>query len=121
MKYYIGYSTNTENRYRSSSGGIGSELIRYLMDREYGTAMTFVFNKEECRYEPKLIFDYEDYNNCGSIYQDTDTIGFIKNNVNRIKNGIVITCMPCQVKPIRSILNRNNIKHFIPGTHTTRE
>lgn len=114
FKYYIGYSTDEENRYLSSSGGIGSALIKYLMENSgYGTSMTFQFNKEECRYEPKLIYDYKEYNNCGSVYQDTDTIVFIKNNLNKIKNGIVVTCMPCQVRPIKSLLNRNNIRHFI--------
>lgn len=112
--YYIGYSQDKDVRYKSSSGGIGTAIIKYLLEsNEYGTAMTFVFNKEKCQYEPHLIYKYEDYNNCGSVYQDTDTIGFIKNNVDKIKNGIVVTCMPCQVRPIRSILERNGIKHFI--------
>jgi coenzyme F420-reducing hydrogenase beta subunit len=114
LKYYIGYSTDEEIRYRSSSGGIGTALIKYLMEScGYGTSMTFVFNEDECKYEPHLIYDYKDYINSGSIYQDTDTINFIKENTNNIKGGIVVTCMPCQVKPIRSFLTRNSIKHFI--------
>lgn len=112
--FYIGYANDGNLRYKASSGGIGSALIKYLLEnRKYGTSMTFVFNKDECRYEPKLIYDFVDYNNCGSIYQDTDTIGFIKNNINNIQNGIVITCMPCQVRAINRLLGRNNIKHFI--------
>lgn len=112
--YYIGYSTDGDIRYRSASGGVGTAIIKYLLDRnEYGTAMTFVFDKTVCRYEPKLIFAFADYNNCGSIYQDTDTIRFIKENLQNIRNGIIVTCMPCQVKPIRSILNSNHIKHLI--------
>lgn len=112
--YYIGYSTDSEIRYRASSGGVGSTVIKYLLEnKHFGTSMTFVFNKIACRYEPKIIHDFADYNNCGSIYQDTDTIPFIKNNLQNIRNGIVVTCMPCQVKPIRSILDRCNIKHFI--------
>lgn len=112
--YTIGHSNDGEIRYKASSGGIGSAIIKYLLDhRIYGTSMTFVFNRKECRYEPKLINDYKDYNNCGSIYQDTDTIGFIRNNLYNINNGIIVTCMPCQVKAIKSILGRNNINHFI--------
>ncbi len=114
IKYYIGRSTDNDIRFRSSSGGVGTAIIKYLLDKkEYGTAMTFVFNKSQCRYEPKLIYDYVDYNNCGSIYQDTDTINFIKDNIQLIQNGIIITCLPCQVKPIKSILTRNGIRHFI--------
>ena len=113
-KYYIGYSTDSNIRFKSSSGGIGTAVIQYLMNKlEYGTAMTFIFNKDKCKYELKLIYDFAEYNNCGSVYQDTDTIGFIRNNIDGIRNGIIITCMPCQVRPIRDILKRNNIKHFV--------
>lgn len=114
LKYYIGYSTDETIRYRSSSGGIGSAIIKYLLETGmFGTSITFVFNKEECLYAPMFIYDYKDYNNCGSIYQDINTVSFIKNNLDKIKNGVVVTCMPCQVRPIRSLLERNNIKNFI--------
>lgn len=112
--FYIGYANDDKLRYKASSGGVGSALIKYLLENgEYGTSIIFVFDKEKCQYEPRLINDFTDYNNYGSIYQDTDTVGFIKNNINNIQNGIVVTCMPCQVKAIKSILGRNNIKHFI--------
>lgn len=75
--------------------------------------MTFVFNAEKCMYEPKLIYDFSEYNNCGSIYQETDNVRFIKEHLKDIRDGIVITCMPCQVNVIRNILNKNNIKNFI--------
>ena len=112
--FHIGHTRDESTRYKASSGGIGSAIIRYLLEQDkYGTSMTFIFNREECKYEPQLIYDYKDYNNCGSIYQDTDTIGIIRNNIGNIKNGIIVTCMPCQVKAIKSILERNNIEHFI--------
>lgn len=112
--FYIGYSTDNDIRYRSASGGVGSMIIKYLLEnRKYGTSISFVFDKKACQYEPKLIYGFSDYNNCGSIYQETDTVEFLKNNLQYIRDGIVVTCMPCQVKPIRSILNRNNIRHMI--------
>ena len=114
MFFHIGYSKDKEIRYRASSGGIGTAIIKYLLEMgRYGTSMTFVFDSEKCRYEPKLIYDFSEYNNCGSIYQDTDNVKFIRNNLKRIKNGIVVTCMPCQVKAIREILKQNNIDCFI--------
>lgn len=113
-KYYIGYSTDSILRYDSSSGGIGSALIKYLLESGlYGTSMTIVFDSSQCLYYPKLIYSFSEYNNCGSIYQDIDIIHFIKDNIDLIKNGMVITCMPCQVKAVKSILSRCNIKHFI--------
>ena len=112
--YFIGYSTDGNIRYNSASGGVGSTIIKYLLDRkEFGTSMTFVFNKRTCQYEPRLIYDYADYNNCGSIYQDTDTVSFIRENLQNIRNGIILTCMPCQVRVLRHILDQNNIKSFI--------
>lgn len=112
--FYIGHSTNDNIRYTASSGGVGTSIIKYLLETKvYGTAMTFYFNTEDCQYHPRLIYRFPDYNNCGSVYQDTDNIGFIRDNIKNIKNGIIVTCMPCQVKPIKSILERNNIKHFI--------
>ena len=114
MFYYIGYSSNEELRYNASSGGIGSAIIKYLLEsRQYGTSMTFVFNAEKCMYEPKLIYDFSEYNNCGSIYQETDNILFIREHLKDIRDGIVVTCMPCQVNAIRNILNKSNIDNFI--------
>jgi len=113
-KYYIGYSSDTDIRFKSSSGGVGTAIIKYLLSLpEYGTAMTFLFNKEKCAYEPKLIYSFDEYNCCGSIYQDFDNIGFVKRNMDKIIGGIIVTCMPCQVRAIRNILNRHHINSFI--------
>lgn len=114
MIYYIGHSLNKDIRWKSSSGGVGTQIIQYLLESgEFGTSMTFVFNRDKCQYEPKLIYVFSEYNNCGSIYQDTDNVKFIKDNISKIRNGIVVTCMPCQVNAIKTILSRHNIKSFI--------
>ena len=114
LLYQIGCCTDRDVRFKSSSGGIGTAIIKYLLDTgAYGTAMTFEYDNTECQYRPKLIYNYKDYNNCGSIYQDTDTIGFVRRNIDRIRDGIIITCMPCQVKAIKSILSRRGIRNFI--------
>lgn len=112
--YYIGYTEDDQIRYESASGGIGTTIIKHLLESgAYGTSMTFAFDVRECKYVPQLIYNYDNYNNCGSIYQDTDTIQFIKSNIGKIRNGIILTCMPCQVKPLKNILSRNGIKYFI--------
>lgn len=112
--FYIGYSCDELIRFRSSSGGIGTTIIKYLLSmQDYGTALTFYFNKDKCMYEPKLIYSYEEYNNCGSIYQDVNVVRFVSENIDKIKKGIVITCMPCQVKAIRNIFKKRNVKCFI--------
>lgn len=114
LAYYIGYSTDDLIRYKASSGGIGTSIIKYLLSTsEYDTSMTFVYDKEKCGYIPKLIYDFNEINICGSVYQDIDIFSFLKENISSIKNGIIVTCMPCQVQGIRSVLDRNNINNFI--------
>lgn len=112
--YYIGCSQDEGIRFKSSSGGIGTAIVKYLLSLpEYGTAMTFVFDKQKCAYEPKLIYTFDDYIICGSIYQDTNNIQFLRDNIDKISGGIVVTCMPCQVKAIRNLLDSCHIKCFI--------
>lgn len=114
LAYYVGYSTDKEIRHKASSGGVGTAIIKYLFSLpEYSTSITFVYDKEKCGYILKLIHSFDEFNICGSIYQDIDIFSFIKNNLSNIKDGIVLSCMPCQVRGIRSILNKNNIRNFI--------
>lgn len=114
IAYYIGHTTNDDDRYKASSGGIGTAITKYLLSQpEYGTSITFVFDKEQCMYVSKLIYSADEINVCGSIYHDVDIVRFVKTNLERIKGGIVLTCAPCQVVAVRQLLNKANIKNFI--------
>jgi acetyltransferase-like isoleucine patch superfamily enzyme len=113
-KYYIGYAVNQDIRYQSSSGGIGTILTYYLLSLpEYGTGITFYFDEKECMYLPQLIYSTNEINITGSLYQDINIFDFIKKNIDKIKDGIVLTCPPCQVLSIRKLLDKNRIKNFI--------
>ena len=113
-KFYIGYSTDNNDREKVSSGGIGTTITRYLLDQhKYGTSITFAFDKKKCMYAPELIYTSNKINNCGSIYQDIDIFKFIKDNINNIKDGVIVTCLPCQVASIRKLLENQNIENFI--------
>lgn len=113
-KYYIGYSLDKDIRKQSSSGGIGTSVQKYLLaSGSYGTSITFSFNKEKCMYEPQLIFSPSEVVCCGSIYQDINIFRFVKDNISKIRNGIVLTCPPCQVKVIRQLFRKNDIPNFI--------
>ena len=114
LSFYIGCSLDERDRYKAASGGIGTAFIKYLLSTSsYNTAITFVFNRDKCIYEPKLVYDYKDYNNCGSIYQDINLVKFLKENLANIRDGIIVTCMPCQVRAIRNLLCKNSIHSFI--------
>lgn len=114
IKYYIGHTTNAEDRYKASSGGLGTAIIKYLLSKpDYGTGITFTFNKEECKYQPNLIHSASELNICGSIYHDIDIARFIAQNIKGISDGLVVTCPPCQVSAIRQICKKNGIKVFV--------
>lgn len=113
-KYYIGHTKNEDDRWKASSGGIGTAITRYLLSQpEYGTSVTFRFDTEKCMYEPVLVYDASDINVCGSVYQEIDIPRYLKENIDRIKGGIIVSCTPCQVASVRQILGTNGIPHFI--------
>lgn len=114
LAYYIGYTTNIIDRQKSSSGGVGTAIMRFLLDQKvYGTSITFEFDPQNCMFRPKLIHTSNEINVCGSIYHDIDIAGFVRHNVDKINSGIVLSCPPCQVSAVRQILTKANIKHFV--------
>ena len=91
MKSYIGYSTNSDIRYKATSGGIGTTIIKWLFDNKLiGTSISFEFDPITLRYVPKIIHSFDEYQICGSIYQEIDLIGFVKSHQNEIKGN---TCL----------------------------
>ena len=123
-RIYIGYCTDEQVRYEASSGGLGVSIIKYLLDqRTFKSAISFEYCQNEHKYHPKLIHTSDDINNCGSIYQDIDIFRFLQNNIQNISDGIVLTCTPCQVNPIRKLLNLKSatiIQYTIKGRFMSR-
>lgn len=114
IKYYIGYATNLTIRKKASSGGIGTAITRYLLSLpEFETSLTFIFDKNKCMYVPKIIHSEEEINICGSIYHDIDVPRFLRENIEQIRGGVVITCAPCHVTAVRQLLSRSNHPCFI--------
>lgn len=107
MKSYIGYSTNSDIRYKATSGGIGTTIIKWLFDNKLiGTSISFEFDPITLRYVPKIIHSFDEYQICGSIYQEIDLIGFVKSHQNEIKGTLACFALPCQTKAIKSICER---------------
>lgn len=112
--YYIGHSSDPSVRFKATSGGVGTAVMRYLLSHNmYGTALDFYWDSKQVCFKPKFVYRHDELSQCGSIYHDIDLISFIRSSLALIKDGIVITCLPCQVKPIRKILTAYNIKHFV--------
>lgn len=112
--YYIGYSTDKDIQYKASSGGIGSAVTKYLLDKGvFDSALTFLFNQEGCCYEPIIIHNSKDLNICGSIYQDIDIPKFLKEQISEIDDGMIVSCTPCQVGAVKHVLKAYGKRSFI--------
>lgn len=114
IKYYIGHAIDADTRFKASSGGIGTAITKYLLSQpEYETSITFFFDSEKSMYVPKIIYSSEEINVCGSVYHDIDIPRFLRDNIGRIKGGVVVTCAPCHVALVRQLLTRKNHLCFI--------
>nr|WP_321466996.1 Coenzyme F420 hydrogenase/dehydrogenase, beta subunit C-terminal domain [uncultured Desulfobulbus sp.] len=104
----IVYSKDQEIRNKGSAGGFVSTLIKYLFDDKYiDAAVSYRYFGKEL-YVPEIIFNWEDYNQCGSIYHEVDLFRLLKNNLDKVKLRIVVVCLPCQCKAITRLFNRFN-------------
>ncbi len=113
-KLYLAYSNNDDERYASTSGGIGALLVQYLFDnKEIGSAITFRFSPETLQYYPQIITRKEDYVNSGSIYHEINLISFIKDNLSNIKSPFFCFCLPCQARALRVLLSKHQIDSWL--------
>lgn len=106
-------STNAEIRYKGSSGGVITQIIKYLFEiSQIKNAISFRFSGAEL-FVPKLIYSFEEYEHTGSVYHEINIYKFLKKNINHVQSPILITCLPCQVVPIKRLLDKNNIENII--------
>lgn len=76
---YIGYSTDMDIRRQSTSGGVGSAIVKYLLDTgKANYALSFDYNQKHVCYSPKLITSFSEYSVCGSIYQEMNLVKELK-------------------------------------------
>jgi len=113
---YLGYSLDKSLQYKATSGGVGSSLLRFLF--EYNiiqSAISFNYNRQLLKYEPIIIYTYEDYDPQGSIYHEINLIRFIQSNIDKIRGTFACFSIPCQTKAIRRLLDSNNHNSIIIG------
>ena len=115
---YIGYSTDDQIRYKATSGGVGTALIKMLLDHhDVDYALSFRFNDATKQYYPVLIEHFSEYNNCASIYHEIDMQAFYRKTLNENNRGksIVVTTLPCQTPLVRSLAKKYGINLIIIG------
>lgn len=118
MRSYIGCSTSPDIRRKATSGGVGTAIIKYLLDsHKVDYALTFEYNQEKRVFRPRIISDYKDYNICGSIYQEINLVQEVKTALDGLAGGgkICITCLSCQAKALRAICSRMGFEAVIIG------
>lgn len=107
MKSYVGYSTDADIRYKATSGGVGTSLIKWMFDNGIiGTSVSFDFDPVSLRYVPKMIHSFSEYAICGSIYQEIDLVGFIKSHLDEIKGTFACFTLPCQTRAVRTVVEK---------------
>ena len=118
MKSYIGYSTDSLMRMKAASGGVGSAIVKYLLDNgKCDYALSFDWDMENLCYQPKLVSNFAQYNICGSIYQEMNLFAFLKDTLSTLEKPgkIVLFCLPCQTKALRNICEKAGFKAIIIG------
>lgn len=116
MKSFIGYSTDEDIRYKATSGGVGSSLIKWMFERNIvNTAIAFDYDVKSHKYLPKLIYSFAEYTICGSIYSEIDLIDFIKSHIDKIKGTFVCFTLPCQTRTVKTIVENAGHKVIIIG------
>ena len=116
---YIGYATNGDIRYKASSGGIGSAIVKYCFNNSLIThSLSFEYSTATALYKPYWAKSFEEYNISGSIYQEMDMWEFYKKNLTKsiIGDGCALVfSLPCQTRAIRNMAQRNNVKIIVIG------
>lgn len=116
---FIGWSNDFDVRYRATSGGVGSMLVKYGFDKGIIThALSFEFDKSTLRYYPVLVRSFADYKITASIYQEMDMWSFFRKNLTRevIGDGTALLfCLPCQTVAIRKFAYHNGVKVMLVG------
>lgn len=118
MNCYIGYSTDPQIRFKSTSGGVGSAIVKYLLDNgKCDYALSFDWDKKNMCYQPRLISDFSQYNICGSIYQEMNLIACIKKLLSEQtrKGRLVLFSLPCQTRALRNICELAGYEVLIIG------
>ena len=116
MKSYVGYSADADIRFKATSGGVGTSLIKWMFDKGIiGTSVSFDFDADSLRYVPKMIHSFSEYAICGSIYQEVDLVGFIKSHTDEITGGFACFTLPCQTRAVRAVVEKAGHEAFIIG------
>lgn len=106
-------STDPSVRFEGSSGGVVTELVRSLFREDrIRSAVCFEFSGKEL-FIPRIVYSGPHYLQNGSIYHEVHLIRFLRENQDRLRSPILITCLPCQILAIRRLMKTIGIESVI--------
>ena len=114
---YVGFSADDSIRWRATSGGVGTSIVKYLFEHNRIThALSFSYDAETLQYVPNFVDAYEKYFQTGSVYQDIDIIGFCAKEFQHLKGcSVLVFALPCQSKAVRALGLRCGVDVIIIG------
>lgn len=109
VKCYAAWSNDENIRNKCSSGGIGFEIGKYLLNSGY-KACGVKYNVEKGRAEHFVAYNVEDYLlSIGSKYIQSYTIDAFR-QINR-SDKFLLVGTPCQIDSFRRYIKRRNIEN----------
>ncbi|MBQ8867001.1 MAG: Coenzyme F420 hydrogenase/dehydrogenase, beta subunit C-terminal domain [Bacteroidaceae bacterium] len=110
----LAYSNDAEIRQRATSGGIGSTLVNRLFTQgRIRSAISFEYDSEQLKYMPRIVASAEEYAVSGSIYHEINLFAYIREHIEEIKSPFLCFALPCQVNPIKTLLDKEGIEAYI--------
>jgi len=107
------YACEDYIRHQGSSGGIVTQIVKYLFKtNQIESVISFKFAGVNL-FEPYIASCIDEYLQVGSIYHEVEICKYLKQQIASIRSPILITCLPCQIVPIKFLLDNHNINSFI--------
>lgn len=110
---YVLSSTDHAVRFNGTSGGFVTAFAKYLL-REQKVRSAICFDYQgEALFVPRLAFSADEYIQSGSIYHEIPLVRFLQESVSRLRPPVLVTCLPCQCRPIRRLLQANRVSSVL--------
>lgn len=106
-KHLLTRSSDSFRRLNGSSGGVISELIIDHL-RAFGYVIAPTFDSNTLKFKPTIITRENEYEQTGSVYHEMDMVGFVRSLVPENNIKWMVTCLPCEVKAIKSHFTKHN-------------
>lgn len=90
-----------------------TEFARYLFRKNsIGSALCFDCDGRQL-FTARIAFSADEYVQSGSIYHAIPLLPFLRESVPRIRSPLLVTCLPCQCRPVKRLLQKHEISSVV--------